>query len=207
MKKRKALNVISVITQLAQIIYFCAVPFLRIQVDSYYNTPNPIFDPHRIYSMLQMVLIAPEGKFLALIALMIFNLVLCIIAISSKKTKKDGIIHTVTPIIMLVINVLCFGEGFIAIYDYNTTMMAPFDIIYWVFNVALIILAIAKRSANVVGEEEPKVEKAVVEQTVVEQKVVETTSADEIKKYKELLDMGAITQEEFDEKKKALLNQ
>ncbi len=32
------------------------------------------------------------------------------------------------------------------------------------------------------------------------------SSADELKKYKELLDMGAITQEEFDEKKKQLLN-
>lgn len=32
------------------------------------------------------------------------------------------------------------------------------------------------------------------------------SSADELKKHKELLDMGAITQEEFDEKKKQLLN-
>lgn len=32
-----------------------------------------------------------------------------------------------------------------------------------------------------------------------------TSPADEIKKYKELLDMGAITQEEFDQKKKQLL--
>ena len=32
-----------------------------------------------------------------------------------------------------------------------------------------------------------------------------TTVADEIKKFKELLDMGAITQEEFDAKKKQLL--
>ena len=32
------------------------------------------------------------------------------------------------------------------------------------------------------------------------------SAADEIKKYKELLDMGAITQEEFDAKKKELLN-
>jgi len=39
--------------------------------------------------------------------------------------------------------------------------------------------------------------------------IVNTTtvsSADELKKYKELLDMGAITQEEFDAKKKELLN-
>lgn len=33
-----------------------------------------------------------------------------------------------------------------------------------------------------------------------------SSNADEIKKYKELLDMGAITQEEFDQKKKELLN-
>ena len=32
------------------------------------------------------------------------------------------------------------------------------------------------------------------------------TSADEIMKYKELLDLGVITQEEFDTKKKQLLN-
>lgn len=35
--------------------------------------------------------------------------------------------------------------------------------------------------------------------------VVAPSSADEIKKYKELLDMGALTQEEFDAKKKQLL--
>ena len=33
----------------------------------------------------------------------------------------------------------------------------------------------------------------------------ETTSADELKKFKELLDMGAITQEEFETKKKQIL--
>ena len=33
-----------------------------------------------------------------------------------------------------------------------------------------------------------------------------TSSADEIKKYKDLLDSGAITQEEFDAKKKQLLD-
>ena len=37
--------------------------------------------------------------------------------------------------------------------------------------------------------------------TVVQQ----TSAADEIKKFKELLDMGVITQEEFDAKKKQLL--
>ena len=33
-----------------------------------------------------------------------------------------------------------------------------------------------------------------------------TSPADELIKYKQLLDMGALTQEEFDKKKKELLN-
>ena len=48
-------------------------------------------------------------------------------------------------------------------------------------------------------------EKKTSEPTVT-QTVVESSSADEIKKFKELLDMGVISQEEFDEKKKQLLN-
>ena len=40
---------------------------------------------------------------------------------------------------------------------------------------------------------------------MVQQTIIKTTNADEIRKYKELLDMGAITQEEFDVKKKELL--
>lgn len=42
--------------------------------------------------------------------------------------------------------------------------------------------------------------------TTVDSKNVSNTNAKEIKEYKELLDSGIITQEEFDEKKKQLLN-
>ena len=40
--------------------------------------------------------------------------------------------------------------------------------------------------------------------TVIKQEI-QPSSADELKKYKELLDSGVITQEEFDAKKKQLL--
>ena len=56
----------------------------------------------------------------------------------------------------------------------------------------VVILGFAKRSTLIAGL--PKV--------VVKQ---ESTKADELKKYKELLDSGAITQEEYDNKKKELL--
>ncbi|WP_321993276.1 PH domain-containing protein [Clostridium butyricum] len=42
--------------------------------------------------------------------------------------------------------------------------------------------------------------------SAVSESKVEISVADEIKKFKELLDMGALTQEEFDIKKKQLLN-
>ena len=50
--------------------------------------------------------------------------------------------------------------------------------------------------------EDIKTAKAAPQTTTV---VQQTSAADEIKKFKELLDMGAITQEEFDAKKKQLL--
>ena len=43
------------------------------------------------------------------------------------------------------------------------------------------------------------------DQAAAQQSSQQTSAADEIKKFKELLDMGAITQEEFDSKKKQLL--
>ena len=52
--------------------------------------------------------------------------------------------------------------------------------------------------------ERQRVENVPVE-TTVNQTIVKSTDADELKKFKELLDMGAITQEEFDAKKKELL--
>jgi hypothetical protein len=207
MKKRKALNIVSVITQVAQILIFSVIPFLRLQVASYApyaEKKHPSYDKYTLYTILQICLKELDGKLVALAILMLFNLVLCIIAVSSKKTKKDGIIHTIIPILMLVVNFLCFGEGFIAVYYYDLTMMAPMNIIYWVVNAMLIVLAIAKRSAVVTeaSKEKPEEKQEAVEQAPL---VAEKSNADEIKKYKELLDMGAITQEEFDEKKKTLL--
>ena len=62
--------------------------------------------------------------------------------------------------------------------------------------------------SNLLKERQEKEKsQTVTKETTVNQTIIEQTSADELKKFKELLDMGAITQEEFDEKKKTLLNQ
>lgn len=62
---------------------------------------------------------------------------------------------------------------------------------------AVIVVAFAKRSSFIAESKESQ-------QTVVNN-IQETTNADELKKYKDLLDSGAITQEEFENKKKELL--
>lgn len=63
--------------------------------------------------------------------------------------------------------------------------------------------AMVEQAREIVDFIEKKKEELSVEKstTIIQQ----TSAADELKKYKELLDMGAITQEEFDEKKKQLL--
>ena len=58
-------------------------------------------------------------------------------------------------------------------------------------------MAIIKRTSFVVPKEE--------KQPQIINNIQEKSSADELKKFKDLLDSGIITQEEFDEKKKQLL--
>jgi hypothetical protein len=51
----------------------------------------------------------------------------------------------------------------------------------------------------------PKIQPKIKKRLEENNKVVETSNADEILKFKNLLDSGIITQEEFDAKKKQLL--
>lgn len=63
----------------------------------------------------------------------------------------------------------------------------------------------AKKNNQLVNEIKEKIEE-LQQQTLGVQQINQTSSADEIKKYKELFDTGVITEEEFTAKKKQLLN-
>lgn len=80
-------------------------------------------------------------------------------------------------------------------YTYETTILYY---ILWALLIVLIALAILsiKNSKNS--------SKEVKTNTVIED-ITQISPADEIKKYKELLDSGVITQEEFEAKKKSIL--
>ena len=111
------------------------------------------------------------------------------------------------------------------------SMFIPFYIIYWYYKTAEILdsvdtahpnkdfktlilifaivvavvaaIMIQDRINKMVGEPNAPVQPQAAGGVMPE---YEQSAIDEVKKYKELLDMGAITQEEFDAKKKELLN-
>ena len=134
-------------------------------------------------------------KFIPMCVFFVLCSVMCIISIVSKNTDKDGKAHIAVAIILFISatynSISCtVGDEFIS-FDFPFTVL----IAIWF---AIVVVAIAKRSPIIVGSQKE------TQQTVVNN-VQQVTNADELKKYKDLLDSGAITQEEFDEKKKQLL--
>lgn len=130
---------------------------------------------------------------ISLYVLLLLCVVMCIVSILSKKEHRDGRIHSILAIIFfLYVNycILACGIG------HNENILTEFPTGIFEFCLfAVIVVSFVKRSTLIAGLPAVKV-------------VGNTTSksnADELKKYKDLLDSGAITQEEFDEKKKQLL--
>ena len=120
--------------------------------------------------------------------------IMCIVSIISKNKEKDGIIHGVLAIVLFItVNwnlITCISNDDIIVNGFPRTL---FEIILFL----AVIVAFAKRSPIIVGKK--------TEQNTIINNVNEATNADELKKYKDLLDSGAISQEEFEEKKKQLL--
>lgn len=133
-------------------------------------------------------------KFIPMCVLFGICAVMCIISIVSKNTDKDGKAHIAVAVILFISatynTISCtIGDEFIS-FDFPFTVL----IAIWF---AIVVVAITKRSSLIAGSENKE---------TVFNNVIENTSADELKKYKNLLDSGAITQEEYNEKKKQLLN-
>ena len=123
------------------------------------------------------------------IGLMLANIIMCIISICDKTNKKDSTLHSILPIV-----IFAFSFLYILLNIGSTER-----IIYPIFNVFLIVmfliilLGFIKRSKIIVPTEK------------TQQNIQEKSNVDELKKYKDLLDSGAITQEEYEQNKKQLL--
>lgn len=121
--------------------------------------------------------------------------VMCVISIFSKNEYKDGKAHPVLAILLFIsvnYNIISMTSG-------NDILANNFPGIFFEIILFLaVVVAFAKRSSIIA--ETPNKNRG------NENVIKEITDADELKKYKDLLDSGAITQEEFEEKKKQLLN-
>ena len=112
-----------------------------------------------------------------------FGILMCIVSVFSKSKDKDGALHVVLPIITMIVTDVCLLGMFVTVSNIS------------VFNgimLAIVVVSFIKRSSVIV----PKAKEA---------PNASISHADELKKYKELLDTGAITQEEYEAKKKQLL--
>lgn len=123
-----------------------------------------------------------------LIILWAISIVMCIVSIFSKQKGVDGKMHAALPIINFV---------------FTTWVMLSLAVSNNFFVVILLmfiimIIGFVKRSTLIAPKEEKQPQQVI-------NNIQKTSNADELKKYKDLLDSGVITQEEFDQKKKQLL--
>ena len=123
-------------------------------------------------------------------------------SIIRKSNDRDGLLHLFLPLLP-IFSFFSFAtmmdlssnmrEGYFNIFDYTDLSLTVMGILGAVF-----FLAFVKRSKLFNHKDTVKVE-------IANQRRAPASNADELKKYKELLDMGVISQEEFDAKKKQLL--
>ena len=184
--KKRVINIIELIIQGFLLISIFSVQSIEIVSHSYNSTTTTktsLIGYAAINGMNFLYLIP--------IALMLLNTILCLVSIFGNSSDKDGKVHIGIPIANLI-----YSFWFInAISDYINATYKTF----WIICLILItILAILKRTSLVV----PKVE-AQPQQII--NNIQKTSNADELKKFKDLLDNGVITEKEFDEKKKELL--
>lgn len=135
------------------------------------------------------------------IILLLLGTVMCLISALRNTSERDGVSHTVVSFLSLIVVgwvIVMMGmmsqraETFCVITANNLSVRVIFILLG-----SAVVCNMLKRSSLIT----PKTKKK-----VVVQRNEPISHADELKKYKELLDSGVISQEEFDAKKKQLLD-
>ena len=188
--KKKIANIVELLFIIATFVML-QIPFITVAEQPDMISPSIEFDTSAWYMMSYY-----EITFAPMCVLFILCAVMCIISIFTKKEHRDSVIHCIVPIVLFVsVNWCMISSGNAGGLDIvkNKFPTGAFEVCL----LAIIIIGFVKRSTLIAGH--PNV-------NVVNQTPTPTQSqADELKKFKELLDSGIITQEEFDAKKKQLL--
>ena len=193
MNKKRIVNILEIIIQaITVLLLFCKGMYVGYDGSKYYSLS---FSDVKI-GMAKLFLIV-------LISLFVINIVICLGSIKRNNVDKDGVLHVIIPIVNVII-MFAMGPLFFSYHIENSQYMNVYiKRVDWLFytNIlllfAIVVISLIKRSNTVV----PKIK----EQPQIINNIQQTSNADELKKFKELLDTGIITQEEFDAKKKQLL--
>ena len=163
-------------------------------VEAYHVTAsNPTVGHISVFSLIEAGMTFTTWILYILFAIIVL---MCVVSIIAKSEHKDAKIHSTLPIFWFI--VLAYG---IMVSTTNADGSAWVIVSSKGFNGTLVlglgfavdVLGFLKRSTLITGLQK---EKLVIKQV---------SDADELAKYKELLDKGVITQDEFEAKKKQLL--
>ena len=185
LSKKKLFNLVELIIQALLLISTFTIQSITMVSHSYSSTTvaKTSIIGYAVVSGAMFLVFIP-------IIIMFVNTILCSVSVFGNSADKDGKMHVALPISNLI-------YGFWIINAISADVNSVYKA-FWIISLLIItILAIIKRTSFVVPKEE--------KQPQIINNIQEKSSADELKKFKELLDSGIISQEEFDEKKKQLL--
>lgn len=197
--KKRVINIVELIIQVILLISLFATKSVAVISDPDFEWAKDVWIDLGFYTFFDYAVTTKNYFPLIVIAIMIVTVIMCLVSIIRNTGERDGVIHPVLAVIALI-----FGAIYLTSIACPTGYTAVIGSRFQVFGIACLfiitVLSFVKRTTMIVPKEK-EVQATVNNNTTV----IEATSADELKKYKELLDSGVITQEEFDTKKKQLL--
>ncbi len=190
MKKKKIINFLEILLQIIAI--FILFNSSDVLVRTGYDWKYSFFE-------LAIGSTPSLAGFVLVMLLFIANIVICLKSSNKKTLEKDSLWHATLPIISLgsllfTLSLINFHAKVLMAYTWSSSSGCVLLLVL----VAIIFIGFIKRSNSFVPKNE-------ITPDAINNSQQTPTNADELKKFKELLDMGAITQEEFDQKKKELL--
>lgn len=194
--KRKTLNLLNAAVQIVALFLLMTSKLASYRVTEHYTESfqyvpasrgdiyfGDVFSGNQLIGTIMLVLIG-------------ISILMCLGSAFRKTETRDSALHAALPIVIFACVFHFTGMG-----PYCVDGEITFASILYVINIlmfASIILGFAKRSKAVAPAE-------AVTSVQGNNGTPEISKASELRMYKELLDEGTITQEEFDEKKKQLL--
>ena len=200
--KKKVMNIIGAVLQIAALLLFLVCPYAKYTIAPNFTITHPdivylhsddgVLSFTDFFSCGGMKLYGVLG-----VAFLLLGIIMCVISALRNDCRRDGFAHVLVPVISFVVvasGIFLLIERVSSVVSLGVINGPAWKSIFILIGLSFAV-NLVKRSNLIVST---KPSKAVVEQKA-------NSNADELKKYKELLDMGAITQEEFETKKKQLL--